>query len=307
VSERYYAGRPEQLVLQCDAMKPGIVVLLSDFGLRDGYAGVLRGVILGIDPDLQVVDLSHEVQPFAVLSAAYILHAAWDYFPEGSVFCAVVDPGVGSARGTCLAQCQGRVLIGPDNGLVSLLAHLRGGLEAYALDPAALPVLPAQASATALANAIALPARASNAIAFAHAGSATFHGRDLFAPAAALAASSGPQRVRGPAIEPVLLPEVQPIREGTSLKGRVLHIDRFGNCISSLHATDLQNLDPERLRLRLRAARVRGLKRTYAEAPRGGSLALLGSSGFLELALREGSAAAKFGIRVGDAVILTQH
>jgi S-adenosylmethionine hydrolase len=297
-------------------MKPGIVVLLSDFGLRDGYAGVLRGVILGIDPDLQVVDLSHEVQPFAVLSAAYILHAAWDYFPEGSVFCAVVDPGVGSTRGTCLAQCQGRVLIGPDNGLVSLLARLRGGLEAYALDPAALPALPAQASATALVNAIALPARASNAIAFAHAdnaiafahaGSATFHGRDLFAPAAALAASSGPQRVRGPAIEPVLLPEVQPIREGTRLKGRVLHIDRFGNCISSLHATDLQNLDPERLRLRLRAARVRGLKRTYSDVPRGRSLALLGSSGFLELALREGSAAAKFGIRVGDAVILTQH
>jgi S-adenosylmethionine hydrolase len=211
----------------------------------------------------------------------------------------VVDPGVGSARGTCLAQCRGRVLIGPDNGLVSLLARLRGGLEAHALDLAALLALPAQASATALpagASATALSA-----------GSATFHGRDLFAPAAALAASSGPQRVRGPAIKPVLLPEVQPIKERTRLKGRVLHIDRFGNCISSLHATDLQKLDPQRLRLRLRAARVRGLKRTYAEVPRGGSLALLGSSGFLELALREGSAADKYAIRLGDAVILTQH
>ena len=300
-------------------MKPGIVVLLSDLGLRDGYAGVLRGVILGIDRNLHVVDLCHEVQPFAVLSAAYILYAAWDYFPEGSVFCAVVDPGVGSSRGTCLAQCQDRVLIGPDNGLVSLLARLRGGLEAYALDPAALPArasaiaLSAQASATALsaqASATALSAQASAIelpATHAHARSATFHGRDLFAPAAALAASSGPQRVRGPAIEPVLLPEVQPLREGAILKGRVLHIDRFGNCISSLHATDLENLDPERLRLRLRTARVRGLKRTYSDAPRGASLALLGSSGFLELALREGSAAAKYGIRVGDSVILTQH
>ncbi len=277
-------------------MKPAVVVLLSDFGLRDGYAGVLRGVILGIDPALQVVDLSHEVQPFAVLSAAYILYAAWDYFPEGSVFCAVVDPGVGSARGACLAQCRGRVLIGPDNGLVSLLARLRGDLQAYALNPAALPA----GGAIALAPAV-------SEIALAPAVSATFHGRDLFAPAAALAASFGPQRVRGPAIEPVLLPEVQPIKERTRLKGRVLHIDRFGNCITCLHASDLGSLDPKRLRLRLRAARVRGLKRTYAEAPRGGSLALLGSSGFLELALREGSAAGKYGIRVGDTVILTQH
>jgi S-adenosylmethionine hydrolase len=278
-------------------MKPGIVVLLSDFGLRDGYAGVLRGVILGIDPDLRVVDLCHEVQPFAVLSGAYILYSAWDYFPEGSVFCAVVDPGVGSARGTCLAQCHGRVLIGPDNGLVSLLARLYEDFRAYALDPGALPALPAlpaQASAPVLASAPALV-------------SATFHGRDLFAPAAALAASSGPQRVQGPSIEPVLLSEAQPIKEGKRLKGRVLHIDRFGNCISSIHATDLESLDPKRFRLRVRAARVRGLKRTYSDAPRGGSLALLGSSGFLELALREGSAAGKYGIRAGDAVILTQH
>jgi S-adenosylmethionine hydrolase len=284
---------------------PAVVVLLSDFGLRDGYAGVLRGIILGIDPAIEVVDLSHEVQPFAVLSAAYILHSAWDYFPEGSVFCAVVDPGVGSSRGTCLAQCQGRVLIGPDNGLVSLLARLRGGLEAYALDLAALS---AGASATALpagaASAIAL-APADSATALAPAGSATFHGRDLFAPAAALAASAGPRRVRGPAIEPVLLPEVQPLRAETTLKGRVLHIDRFGNCITCLHASDLGDLDPNRLRLRLRAARVRGLKRTYSDVPRGRGLALLGSSGFLELALREGSAARRYGIQVGDAVIVT--
>jgi S-adenosylmethionine hydrolase len=279
-------------------MKPGIVVLLSDFGLRDGYAGMLRGVILGIDPALQVVDLSHEVEPYAVLSAAYLLYAAWDHFPEGSVFCAVVDPGVGSARGTCLALCQGRVLVGPDNGLVSLLARLRGGLEAYTLD---LSALPARAtSAVALAPAV-------SAIALAPAVSATFQGRDLFAPAAALCAASGPGRVRGTRIEPVLLPEAQPRRDGARLRGRVLHIDRFGNCISCLHATDLQNLDPGRVSLRLRAARLRGLKRTYSEVPRGGALALLGSSGFLELALREASAARRFGIRVGDPVILAQH
>jgi S-adenosylmethionine hydrolase len=276
-------------------MKPGIVVLLSDFGLSDGYAGMLRGVIWGIDAGLQVVDLSHQVEPYAVLSAAYLLHAAWDHFPAGTVFCAVVDPGVGSARGTCLALCQGRVLIGPDNGLVSLLARLRAGLEAYALD---LEALPAQASATAIpaqASATALPALAS----------ATFHGRDLFAPAAALAAAFGPQRVLGERIEPVLLSEVHPLRQGNRLRGRVLHIDRFGNCITSLHSTDLQGLDPDRLGLRLRAARVRALKRTYSEVPPGRAVALLGSSGFLELALREGSAARRYGARIGDPVIVT--
>jgi S-adenosylmethionine hydrolase len=295
-------------MLHCRCMKPGIVVLLSDFGLRDGYAGVLRGVILGIDPALQVVDLSHEVEPYAVLSAAYILYAAWDHFPEGSVFCAVVDPGVGSARGTCLALCQGRILVGPDNGLVSLLARLRGGLEAYTLDLEALPsraasaiALAPAASAIALAPAVSAiaPAHADSAIALAHAVSATFHGRDLFAPAAALAASSGPGRVRGSRIEPVLLPEAQPRRDGASLRGRVLHIDRFGNCISCLHATDLRDLDPLRVSVRLRAARLRGLKRTYSEVPRG--------SGCLEISLREASAARRFGIRVGDPVILAQH
>jgi S-adenosylmethionine hydrolase len=259
-------------------MKPAVVVLLSDFGLSDGYAGLLRGVMLGIEPGLQVVDLTHQVEPYSVLSAAYLLQAAWDYFPEGSVFCAVVDPGVGSARGTCLALCQGRVLIGPDNGLVSLLARLRPGLEAYALDLAVLPAV-----------------------------SPTFHGRDLFAPAAALAAAFGPRRVMGGRIEPVLLSEVRPLRDGNSLRGRVLHIDRFGNCITSLHATDLQNLDPDRLGLRLRTARVRGLKRTYSEVPRGRTVALLGSSGFLELALREASAARRYGVRIGDPLIVTQH
>jgi len=270
-------------------MQRAVVVLLSDFGLRDGYAGVLRGVMLGMAPELTVVDLSHEVQPYAVLSAAYLLHAAWDYFPEGSVFCAVVDPGVGSARLACLAQCQGRVLIGPDNGLMSLLAHRRAGLQAYALEPTAPP------------------RRASGAAAGPAALSATFHGRDLFAPAAALAASFGPQRVRGPRIEPVLLSEVKPERRGALWSARVLHIDRFGNCITSLHADDLRGLNPNRLEVRLRGARVRGLKRTYSEAPRGALLALLGSCGFLELALREASAAGRYGVRIGDPVFVTQH
>ena len=114
-------------------MNSKIVVLLSDFGSRDGYVGIMKGVILSQDPGIRIVDLTHEIEPQNILSGAYVLYTAWNYFPRGSVFCAVIDPGVGSRRGSLLAAVNGRYLIAPDNGLVSLLLRMFPDNRVHAL------------------------------------------------------------------------------------------------------------------------------------------------------------------------------
>jgi len=263
-------------------MNQGIVALLTDFGTRDAYAGVMKAVILSRFPGLRLVDLSHEVAPYDVLSGAYLLYAAWDYFPPGTAFCAVVDPGVGGARGTLLAEEGGRFLIAPDNGLISLLARMKETMEVFALDETAVyELFPPP------------PGRLS---------SSTFHGRDLFAPAAALCAGGLAERVRGQGLVPELLPEARSQTRG-QLRGRVLHVDRFGNCITSIHRTDLPaGPDSRGLTVTAGTAVLRGLADTYGDVERGAPLALIGSAGFLELSVREGSAAARFGLSGGDEV-----
>lgn len=276
---------------------PPIVALLTDFGEEDAYAGVLKGVLLRLEPALRLVDLTHRVEPFNVLSAAYLLLSAWDHFPPGTVFLAVVDPGVGTARGALAAQADERLLIAPDNGTVSLLLRRKPGLRAWRLREEGLPTPPAAGDAYG-EDAARTAARSS-----------TFHGRDIFAPAAARAAAGGLQAVRGEEIRPVTLPEAWPERDpaGTRLAGRILHVDRFGNCISSLHRDDLSGLGApfEKLRVRLGRARLAGLRRTYGEAPPGGLLACLGSSGFLEVAVREGSAARRLRVQSGARIEVT--
>ncbi len=158
-------------------MSGGIIALLTDFGGREGYAGIMKGMLLSCDPELKVVDLTHEIEPFAVTSAAYILYSAWDFFPKGTVFCAVVDPGVGSSRGIVLASVKERTVIAPDNGVISLLHRMYPGLEVFSLK-SNHPALPKEASAT-------------------------FHGRDIFAPAAALLDSGKEEELKGRGVERV--------------------------------------------------------------------------------------------------------
>ncbi len=280
---------------------PAIVALLTDFGDRDAYAGILKGVLLRLQPDLRLVDLTHRVEPYDVLQAAYLLLTAWDHFPAGTVFLAVVDPGVGSARGTLAAEAGGRILIAPDNGTVSLLARFRPDLRAFRLREEGPP--PDDAHNGGIIEEGRLRRRIADG---AEAPSATFHGRDVFAPAAARAAAGGLEAVRGEPVRPVLLPEALGPQRGPGpfLRGRILHVDRFGNCISSVHREDLARLGAaeDRVRVRLGRARLRGLRRTYAQAPVGEALALFGSSGFLEVAVREGDAARRLGVRAGQTI-----
>jgi len=234
------------------------VTLTTDFGTADSYAAEMKGRILAGCPGAAIVDITHEVPPHDVECGAYHLARAARAFPAGTVHVAVVDPGVGGPRRCLVVRTPDADLVGPDNGL---LGPFLAGSEIREVQPARL--------------ADQRP-------------SPTFHGRDLFAPAAARLASGEDLRAfTSEATEPVRLPR-------SSAAPRVLHIDRFGNCITSLTPADLDRAGG--WLLRAGSHEIRKLVETYSEAPESEAVLLLGSGGFLEIALREDSACRRLGI-----------
>jgi S-adenosylmethionine hydrolase len=246
---------------------PPIVTLLTDFGAGSGYPAQMKAVLLARAPDVRIVDLSHEVPQYDVLAGALLLEACVPWFPERAVHCAVVDPGVGTARrAICVEDPRGRRLVGPDNGIFT--PFLGEGARVREL---------------------AVPAGASP----------TFHGRDVFAPAAAwLAAGGDPPAGAAEVHDPVRLRWPGAVRVGAEVRGEVLLSDPFGNLLTSLRAADLDGA--AEVVVAGRGARV---VRTFGEGAPGELLALAGSSGRVEIALREGSAAAALGARRGEPVV----
>ncbi|MFP4067536.1 MAG: S-adenosyl-l-methionine hydroxide adenosyltransferase family protein [Spirochaetaceae bacterium] len=271
-----------------------LIVLLSDFGLSDSYVGVMKGVMAGVAPNIHQVDLTHEVPAFDVVSGSYLLYSAWNYFPKGSVFLAVVDPGVGTARRELVASSGGKVLIAPDNGIVSLVKRMNPDTRCYRARQDLLSEIR-----------LAKPPWAN-----------TFDGRDVFAPLAALAGAEGLVRVRGTQIsDPVLTDRVSCSVDAESerLTGTVIHIDHFGNCISSIHYDDARRLFGENghtdISLRISAGgsvTLPGVRSTYSEVEQGEPVAYWGSVGFLEIAVRNGHAASMLGIQRSDRVGVTR-
>jgi S-adenosyl-L-methionine hydrolase (adenosine-forming) len=256
-------------------MRP-IVTLLSDFGAGSGYPAQMKGVLLSALQDVQLVDLSHEVPAYDVLAGALLLEACAPRFPADAVHLAVVDPGVGTARRpVCVVDAAGRRFVGPDNGLFT----------PFLGDP--------KARAIHLANPAVVPAPAS----------ATFHGRDLFAPVAAWLAGGGDAAALGPALsDPVALAWPAVERHGTTLRGECLAADPFGNVVTSVRAADLAALGGSPgVTVAGRPAR---LVRTFGEGRPGELLALVGSGGRLEIAVREGSATALHGLVRGTPVVV---
>jgi len=249
-------------------MKPsGIVTLLTDFGLDDAYVGTMKGAILSLHPRASLVDLTHGVRPFAVLQGAYLLDSAWRSFPPGTVHVAVVDPGVGTERKAIAFKAADHYFVGPDNGVFTFLS-----------DPINESVE------------LATPAEAAP----------TFHGRDLFAPVAArLAAGTSLSAVGRPRRgEPMRLPDAWASKVGEAWRAQALHCDHFGNVISNL---------PIRALARIKAAngtRVRTVE-TYEEGQPNELVALVGSSGRIEFALREGSAAVRLHAAPGETLLVT--
>lgn len=293
-----------------------IITLTTDFGEADGYVGTMKGVILGICPAARIVDLSHAVGPQDVAGGAFVLYRSAPYFPPGTIHVAVVDPGVGSTRRALLLVTADGLFVGPDNGLFTYVlrdavARARGwtgrdGVPAVwdpgfdlaavlaATDPAPGP------QSYLLANpAYGRPTR-----------SATFHGRDVFAPVAAhLAAGVAPGTV-GPALsltDLILLPGVTPTVTPTAIQGRVIAADHFGNLITNIAAGLVAPLGPpESLQVTAGAQRLRGIAPTYAAGAPGTPLALLNSADLLEIAVREGHAGRALGLGVGAPVICTR-
>ncbi len=262
-------------------MQRPIVTLTTDFGQTDHYVGTMKGVILGRCPDAQLVDISHEVARFSVHAGAYTIGQAAAYFPSGTVHLVVIDPGVGTERKPLLVEAIGQYFIAPDNGVLSFI---------LARDP--------NATAREILNRdLWLPSP-----------SATFHGRDVFAPAAgALAArTAGPQGV-GPLIEqPVLLPQLEPRQIEPGLwEGTVLSVDYFGNVITNFKATGLQ--DASKFTIFAGSGQVSTFGLTFGNAPRDLCFAYLGSSGFMELGMNQGNAADWLKIGPGDSVHLKIH
>jgi S-adenosylmethionine hydrolase len=259
--------------------RSGVVTLTTDFGRGDVYAGVLHGVILGLYPQLRVVDLTHDVRPQAVLEGAFLLESAYRYFPVGTVHLAVVDPGVGTERAIVAVETPDALFVAPDNGLLTVVWEN----------------MPSEERVAARIVELSEPRYWRPEV------SATFHGRDVMAPVAAhLASGVDLAEVGRPRWELVLLPGGRPTRhEDGSLQGQVVHVDRFGTCATNIPAA-LIPLGP--VNVEVGGVVLYGLARTYGERAVGELLALIGSDGRLEIAVREGSAAERLGLESGSLV-----
>ena len=252
-----------------------IVTLSSDFGTVDGYAGAMKGAVMRDAPTARVVDITHDIHPGDVRGGALALEAAAPFFPSGTIHILVVDPGVGTRRRAIAVEAADAVFVGPDNGVLSLAAT--GPRRVYALDR---------------------PER--------HLGkvSATFHGRDVFAPIAALLAKGARLRDLGtpvPDMKDLELPT--PIVSTQSVVGAVIHADRFGNLLTNITTGELRGLvaahGAANLTVTVGRRAIGRIVKTYADAEHGALLALIGSSGRLEIAVREGSAAGRLRRRPG--------
>lgn len=256
-------------------MRP-LIALLTDFGLHDHYVGTMKGVMVGICPEVALVDITHDIAPQDVLGGALELAAAYRFFPAGTVFLCVVDPGVGSARRAIAARARGYTFVAPDNGLVSLA------------------VGDAHTDIVALTN----PAYALAEV------SHTFEGRDRFAPAAAWLARGTDLPLFGPALDRLVRVDVPAAKPtATSIEGEVVRVDRFGNLVTNIASSLLDRLaPPTALAVAIADRSISSVAATYAEIPHGDVGALVGSTGHLEVSVSGGNAAATLGCGRGAAV-----
>jgi len=261
-----------------------VVALMTDFGTGDGDVGVMKGVIAGITPNARIIDITHDIPPQRVASGAWVLASGYRYFPAGTVFVCVVDPGVGSSRGAIALHAGDWFFVGPDNGLFSYI---------LAEQPAHAAVL--------LSN----PAYHLQQV------SSTFHGRDIFSPVGAHLAREGAALMRdlGAPLDPATLTRLEsvlPVRHGPTIDARIIHVDNFGNLITSIPLTmlpDLFDLRQVQATFPQRGSVIDERRRFFADGPEDGRPFIYGdSSGYIAIAVRNGSAARTLGAAYGDAI-----
>lgn len=254
----------------------GLITLTTDFGTKDAYVAAMKGVIRSIYPDVLMDDLTHEIDAQSILGGALFLADATQYYPKGTIHLAVVDPGVGSIRKPIAVLVNDQVFVCPDNGLLSMM------FDEHPIE-----------SAREITNQNMMRQEISK----------TFHGRDIFAPVAAHLAKGTPFDEVGPEIQTIeMLQLPQPVSEGDLIQGQVIHIDHFGNCITNITEEILQANTP--YRVQFAAITIARISENYAAASREEPIALFGSTGRLEIAIRDGNARRDYKISTGTAVTL---
>lgn len=262
-------------------MPAKIVTLTSDFGLQDVYVAEVKAVILSVCPEAIITDVTHEVEKFNLRMGAFMLASVVPYFPKGTVHVAVVDPGVGAGRRAILIQTRQGFFVGPDNGLLILAALKQTILAVHELTNPKLMRSPV---------------------------SNTFHGRDVFAPAAAHLANGIQPSDFGQEINDVVKPAFAKVAVGKGMVvAEVLHVDSFGNVITNVSKQGLTHLNAyEWVTVELPKSKLKmRFAKTYAETQPDEALALIGSHGYVELAVNQGNAAETFHTRAGDKIKLT--
>ncbi|MEO8661082.1 MAG: SAM-dependent chlorinase/fluorinase [Bryobacteraceae bacterium] len=256
-----------------------IITLTTDFGLSDHYVGTMKGVILGIAPQASLVDISHDVQPFEASGGGFQVAQAYSYFPPKTVHVVVVDPGVGTARRPLLMEAAGQYFVAPDNGVLGMVF----GREKHKVRHIT-------------AERFFLPQQ-----------SATFHGRDVFAPCAAHLAMGKKPSAFGRIITDYMRPTpCTPYQTARRVwVATVLHVDRFGNLITNLHVREFPDLEERSFAIVVGMARIGQVSRTFAEIPAGQPGLIQGSSGYYEIVVNQGSAARTLGCGTGAPVELT--
>ncbi len=258
-------------------MKAGILTLTTDFGISGPYVAAIKGVLLGLAPDAQLVDVCHTISPQNILEGAFVLAGIVDAFPAGAVHLAVVDPGVGTDRRLVAARLADQWFVLPDNGLITGLAQNRPYQGIWEL-----------------ANPDLRRPTVSN----------TFHGRDILAPAAAHLLLGGDPDMLGPRLSSLItLRNFQPMADGSSFVGEVIFRDTFGNLITNVHVSQLTG-PPDDWMVEIAGERIDGLARTYGEKHTGALVALAGSSGWIEVAIVNGDAARHLTAGAGTTVWL---
>ncbi len=255
-----------------------VITLTTDFGTRDHYVACMKGVILQIAPKVTIVDVTHDVTPHGIVQAAFVLRQVWSWFPPDTVHVVVVDPGVGTKRHIIAGRYSDRIVVAPDNGIISLI-HRDGRLQELRI--------------------------VENRRFFAGQLSSTFHGRDILAPVAAHVANGTRLAELGPPTDRlVILRLPQPVLDTGCLRGEVLYVDHFGNLVTNLSVADVNNFAVRRGRLAVFIGEqsVGPIRAAYGEVEPGTPLALLGSTQLLEIAVNQGSAAAHFGAGAGTPV-----
>jgi S-adenosylmethionine hydrolase len=260
-------------------MHRAVITLTTDFGLADHFVGAMKGVILGICPDAQIVDLSHLVTPFEVSEGAFLIAQAYRFFPKGTIHVVVVDPGVGTSRRPIILEAAGQFFVAPDNGVLTMVYLEQEKRKVRAI---------------------------TNEKYFLKTVSHTFHGRDIFAPVAAhLAAGVKSNRLGKPVVDFLRLRFEKPVRSARrGWSGAVLKVDRFGNLITNFPAQDFPQIEKQPFELLIGLQSVQRLAVNYAEAAPGEVFAIAGSSGYLEVSSSQASAAKILGCGVGAPVEL---